>query len=58
MFVTFRLKCHLRQNADAQAQFDVSLDYVRIDRRQHHVRDQPFASNAWLIFERPVNAKS
>ena len=36
------LESHLGQNANAQSQFYVSLDYIRVYRRQHHIGSQSF----------------
>src|SRR5262249_60332346 len=38
--VARRIERHLGQNANAEAHLAIGLDYVGVDRRQHHVGNQ------------------
>ena len=42
MLVTLWLECHLRQDTDAQPQFHIRLDDIRVNGGKHHVGNQAF----------------
>ena len=56
--VARRVVRHLRDDADAEAELDVGLDHVGVERGEHDVGVSPLALNAALICERPVKLKS
>ena len=56
--IALRVKCHLGEDADAEAELDIRFDHVGILRGQHDVRRQSRVSNAFCTSERLANAKS
>ena len=57
--VALRVECHLREDADAQAELDVGLDHVGVDARVSTTFGlRPRFSKAFCTSERLAKAKS
>ena len=57
MLVALGFKRHLRQNADAQSQFHIGLDDIRIYGRKHNVGNQSLCVECLIDFRAAGKSK-